>query len=195
MWYTHCWVTETKSLVAGFFTLEVFTEPINLPTIGWADKKDFMLLLVVVCTLTGGQDTREQALRALYEATGGQGWRRHDNWLSSSSGPCTGGESFNMSNSYDVPEETGWYGVECDHATGEVVRLHLVDNALRGTVPTQIASLSRLEHFNVYGNAALSGTVTTQIGALEAYLHWVFPARCSRVRCRRSLVPSASSRC
>jgi hypothetical protein len=71
------------------------------------------------------------ALIALYEATGGTGWRASDNWVTDSSGgrsePC-----------WDF-----WYGVTCDEH-GHVIALELSDNRLVGSLPTALGDLWHL---------------------------------------------------
>ena len=66
-------------------------------------------------------DKRRQALIDLYEATGGDQWRRNDNW-------CT-----------DAPLSE-WYGVNVD-AYGDIVILQLASNGLKGCLPENIGDL------------------------------------------------------
>ena len=66
-------------------------------------------------------DKRRQALIDLYEATGGDQWRRKDNW-------CT-----------DAPLSE-WYGVNAD-AYGDIVNLQLPSNGLKGCLPENIGDL------------------------------------------------------
>ena len=66
-------------------------------------------------------DKRRQALIDLYEATGGDQWRRKDNW-------CT-----------DAPLSE-WYGVNVD-AYGDIVILQLASNGLKGCLPENIGDL------------------------------------------------------
>ena len=73
------------------------------------------------------------ALTALYESTGGDGWTHNDNWCS------------------DKPLNE-WYGVETDEE-GYVISLKLADNNLSGTLPEQVADLSRLSHIDFSRNA------------------------------------------
>lgn len=66
-------------------------------------------------------DKRRQALIDLYEATGGDQWRRNDNW-------CT-----------DAPLSE-WYGVDVD-SYGDIVILQLASNGLKGCLPENIGDL------------------------------------------------------
>ena len=83
------------------------------------------------------------ALEALYDATGGPGWRNSTNWGTS----AALGE---------------WYGVTTD-ADGQVTGLSLVGNGLSGVIPS---ALQRLEHLNdlVLFNNALTGPVPAWLG-------------------------------
>ncbi|MXW17565.1 MAG: hypothetical protein F4Z83_08500, partial [Gemmatimonadetes bacterium] len=94
-----------------------------------------------------GEDSERAALVALYEATEGPGWRFRGNWLS------------------DEPVWR-WHGVTVDDSL-RVVQLRLSDNALRGSIPAELANLTALEVLSVRGNR-LSGTIPPQLGDLSA---------------------------
>ena len=68
-------------------------------------------------------DKRRQALIDLYETTGGDQWRRNDNW-------CT-----------DAPLSE-WYGVRVD-AYGDLASLYLSSNGLKGCLPDTPTPQSR----------------------------------------------------
>ena len=66
--------------------------------------------------------------------------------------------------SCDVKHQDRWHGTVC--AGGTVLRLELMDNGLRGTLPTELGLLPDLTTLVVESNPSLSGTVPTEIGAL-----------------------------
>ena len=90
--------------------------------------------------------TDRGALVALYEATGGAGWTRNDNWLSA--------------------EPLGsWHGVTTD-ATGRVTGLNLSNNGLSGSLPSALGGLDGLRSLFLYGNAGLTGALPESSSAL-----------------------------
>lgn len=78
------------------------------------------------------------ALQALYEATSGVTWQRSDSWMSNYA--CTGTTPF-----FSTPS---WYGVQSCYM-GDVQRLVLGSNGLRGTIPTQIGALTSLSYWRL----------------------------------------------
>lgn len=84
-------------------------------------------------------------LRALYEATGGEGWTHDDNWLTGR------------------PLET-WYGVDVD-AEGRVTGLRLDFNGLRGPLPPELGELDRLQSL-VLSRNELAGAVPPELSRL-----------------------------
>eukprot|EP00752_Nemacystus_decipiens_P001249 g1247.t2 len=91
--------------------------------------------------------TDRAALSALFRSTGGAEWRRKDNW-------DTGADL------------SRWFGVKVD-AQGRVVRLALVGNFLRGTIPKELGKLTALQHLSMFDNQ-LSGTIPPELGKLAA---------------------------
>ena len=85
-------------------------------------------------------------LVAFYHATGGDNWRRKDNWLS------------------DEPLDK-WYGVQTNDQ-GRVVTLRLSYNRLSGSISPQLANLSNLEHLSLSYNQ-LSGSIPPQLANLK----------------------------
>ena len=81
----------------------------------------------------GSVETDRAALVALYEATGGAGWRESENWLS------------------EKPIGD-WYGVMTD-GSGRVSVLSLEDNGLTGALPAAIGNLFHLRQAHLQGNA------------------------------------------
>ncbi|MDE0233028.1 MAG: hypothetical protein OXN93_12175 [bacterium] len=108
-------------------------------------------------------------LAALYEATGGPGWERNENWLT------------------DVPLGN-WAGVNdtsgCSWTTGatpeeiaercakpvngvSVRGLHLSNNALSGPIPPELGDLASLQDLFL-GNNALTGPIPPELGNLAS---------------------------
>ena len=77
-------------------------------------------------------DPERTALRAIYDAAGGDDWTRRDNWCG------------------DLPLGE-WYGVETDD-DGHVIELRLSHNNLRGGIAHEIAQLSRLRVLDLSHN-------------------------------------------
>ncbi len=88
---------------------------------------------------------QREILEALYHATSGSSWRRSDNWLT------------------DAPVGE-WYGVQVD-STGQIVRLDLGGNGLRGTMPGELGDLRTLQRLSLEENY-LSGALPPELGAL-----------------------------
>lgn len=84
-------------------------------------------------------------LVALYNATGGSGWRADGNWNSASA-------------------IRTWYGVRTNSA-GSVTQLVLDNNNLTGTLPPQLGDLAELERLVLDGNQ-FTGTVPPELGNL-----------------------------
>ena len=98
-----------------------------------------------------GADRDRAALEELYMATGGDDWRRNDNWLT------------------DAPLDD-WYGVHfgmynADY--GRVTGLYLGENNLRGDIPPGIARLDSLYALNLYHNR-LTGPIPPEIGNMRS---------------------------
>lgn len=88
--------------------------------------------------------TDREALVRLYEVTDGPNWTDNRNWLS------------------DAPLEE-WYGVDTD-SEGRVTLIYLIDNNLRGVVPTNVLNMGRLNSLLLEGNA-LSGCISEELRA------------------------------
>lgn len=84
------------------------------------------------------------ALVALYHATAGPNWRNSENWLT------------------DAPLED-WSGVRT--RSGRVVRIHLPENTLDGSIPAELGSLTHLEWLSLSINL-LDGPIPAELGNL-----------------------------
>ena len=84
-------------------------------------------------------------LVALYNATGGPGWTRSNNWLTDAS-------------------LGSWYGVSVD-AEGRVVDVDLSSNHLVGPIPPELGALANLRRLGLYAND-LSGPIPLELGKL-----------------------------
>ncbi|MEO5626387.1 MAG: hypothetical protein ABIQ70_10310 [Dokdonella sp.] len=74
-------------------------------------------------------------LRALYDGAGGRNWIRRNGWLTSSN-ECT------------------WEGISCDTQGSHVLRINLIANNLRGSLPGELfSSLPKLQQLTVSGNS------------------------------------------
>ena len=92
--------------------------------------------------------TDREALVALYNATDGPNWINNTNWLS------------------DEPLDK-WYGVEIVHTgTDRVIHLKLRKNNLHGELPSELASLSRLNILDLSSNE-LSGQIPSELASLS----------------------------
>ena len=85
-----------------------------------------------------------EALKALYNSTGGPNWTDHTNWLQTYT-PCT------------------WHGVNCPNE--QLRELHLGYNNLTGTLPEALGDLQHLRMLHLYGNH-LSGPIPGRLGYL-----------------------------
>ncbi len=84
------------------------------------------------------------ALVALYHSTDGPNWRNSENWLT------------------DAPLDD-WHGVRT--RSGRVVRIHLAENGLEGTIPAELGGLVNLEWLSLSINL-LHGPVPVELGNL-----------------------------
>ncbi|WP_192350838.1 PKD domain-containing protein [Algoriphagus sp. Y33] len=88
------------------------------------------------------------ALKAIYNSSGGSGWTNKTGWTTAGS----------------PPDVSGWYGITVDGA-GHVVELNLQNNNLVGTLPTAISGLTYLNSLNVDGNH-LTGAIPATLGSM-----------------------------
>ncbi len=105
--------------------------------------------------LNGDETNIERdALIAFYNATGGDNWKRKDNWCS------------------DKPVNE-WYGITCE--SGFVNGLYMFDNNLNGMLPVELANLSQLQFLEINHNYQLSGELPPELGNLTKLITLVVP--------------------
>ncbi|WP_123912134.1 hypothetical protein, partial [Flavobacterium sp. AJR] len=93
-----------------------------------------------------------QALKALYDSTGGSKWKINTGWDFST--PVT---------SWNKTTKTGWYGITV--VNGQVASLSLGENNLTGFIPSEIGQLKFLKFLSLRDNK-LSGSIPEEISAL-----------------------------
>ena len=90
--------------------------------------------------------SEQDALRALYETTGGPDWTNRGNW-------------------WGTGRPLGeWHGVSVD-GQGRVTGLVLTDNGLAGAFPPELGALTHLRALDLRDNA-LTGPIPAELGAL-----------------------------
>ena len=89
--------------------------------------------------------TERDVMTMFYEETEGNSWSEASNWLS------------------DEPLDE-WHGVTVDE-DGQVTSIEIAGNNLTGTIPLELAQLSRLQTLNLQFNA-LSGSIPSELGEL-----------------------------
>ena len=155
------WIAELpRGRAAGLDSREhrfgIAANPTDKPrtgTIVFRDRNsDLSDELTVVQSAWEDPDPERSALRAIYDAAGGGGWTKSDNW-------CT-----------DKPLGE-WYGVETDEE-GHVVALRLPKNNLMGTISEGIARLTKLRHIDLSWNA-LEGELTWKDKTNHTICSWM----------------------
>lgn len=89
------------------------------------------------------------ALTALYRSTAGAGWHDRSGWLGRPGTECQ------------------WHGVVCDAGKSAVVELRLSSNGLAGTIPPELAGLTRLRVLDLRSNA-LEGAIPAELGQISS---------------------------
>ena len=111
------------------------------------EGNDFDELVLPFCAaLAEAMATDRAVLVAFYHATDGPDWINSDHWLS------------------DTPLDE-WYGVTTDRR-GHVIELHLHDNRVGGTIPSELSQLARLEELSLSDNQ-LTGEIPADLGLLS----------------------------
>ena len=94
-----------------------------------------------------------EALIALYNACNGPNWNNRTNWRNADD------TDFN-----DPGTEGSWYGVTTDSSNTRVLMIELVENNLKGSLPSEIGNLPGLVSLNLTANGLTS--LPPEIGAL-----------------------------
>lgn len=122
------------------------------------------MLLIFTALLFAGRISAQvseadfKALEALYEATGGAGWKNNAGWdfRHASAGEVT---------VYNAQDGTGWYGIN-EIRNGRVSKLELPGNGLKGDLPDAVWDLDGLRTLNLSDNA-LTGTISPRVGGMK----------------------------
>lgn len=107
------------------------------------DDYEAWLEQIPVKTVATCSNLESSVLASLYSATNGHNWASNTNWLS------------------DRPLGA-WHGVTTD-AQGHVTRIDLTNNNLSGSVPGELAGLSKLKSLNLSTNGFLSGPLPPEL--------------------------------
>ena len=106
------------------------------------------------CTERGGGEadyTEREALMELYNALGGERWANNAGW------------------GQGAPSDR-WHGIRVN-ARGQVTRVDLFNNGLKGSLPESIGALRHVRYLNLKGNK-LTGSIPESIGQM-ASLEWL----------------------
>ena len=107
-------------------------------------------ILVTALSVAGAVPPAERnALVALHESTGGDGWDDATGWLG------------------DPGTECDWLGVMCDDPREHVVGIQLAGNGLSGTLPDALGDLTRLETLDL-SRGRIGGPIPAVLGTLQA---------------------------
>ncbi len=87
------------------------------------------------------------ALKAIYNGTGGGHWLNRTAWLGLTGSECT------------------WAGVQCNTARTTVTALDLSENGLTGKLPASLGNLANLQSLDLEGNS-ISGPLPSTVGKL-----------------------------
>jgi Leucine-rich repeat (LRR) protein len=121
------------------------------------------LLLLLALSVQGVAQVSEQefqALKAIYNATGGDNWKNRTGW-----------ENINTSaTKNDVT--TAWFGIS-EIIDGHITSFRPYLNNLAGTLPPQLGDLKWLEVLSFYGNS-LTGVLPSEIGNLTSLVELNF---------------------
>ncbi|KPA10489.1 protein containing DUF1566 [Candidatus Magnetomorum sp. HK-1] len=95
--------------------------------------------------------TERQALLDLFNATSGDSWVNHSNWIGYTGTECT------------------WYGVTCNAEKNHITAISLGENRLTGYIPDSIFQLEYLQKIDIHGNILL-GQIPMSIMNLTALI-------------------------
>ena len=93
-----------------------------------------------------------EALIAFYNSTTGDNWYFKNGWNGAAGTEC------------------GWYGVLCSSLSGSVVKIRLPDNALSGSIPSELGKLENLTHLNL-GLNSLTGGIPAELSNLTKLIN------------------------
>jgi Leucine-rich repeat (LRR) protein len=113
------------------------------------------------------------ALVSLYNATSGANWGKQNNWLTGAADTWLGiGVTSERVTSISLPANNLTGELPTDvYTLSELINLILNDNALSGTLSTQVGNLTKLKILNLGGND-MTGTVPTEIYALTGLINF-----------------------
>ena len=114
-------------------------------------------LLLIGLTMSGTAYSQvpsweREALIALYNATDGDNWSINNGWNGAAGAECD------------------WWGVTCSSLSGSVVKIRLYNNALSGSIPSMLGSLTNLTTLYLNDNS-LSGSIPAELGKLINLTH------------------------
>ncbi|HPR32411.1 MAG TPA: hypothetical protein PLK12_09955, partial [Prolixibacteraceae bacterium] len=114
----------------------------------------FCTLLLALSLATKAQVSEQefQALKALYNSTGGDSWNNRTGW-----------ENINTTATKD-DVTTAWFGISTITG-GHITEMSLTANNLDGGIPSEIGSLTWLNWLSFYNNN-LSGSIPAEFGNL-----------------------------
>jgi hypothetical protein len=114
-----------------------------------------IILLALTATVKAQVSEQEfQALKALYNATGGDSWTKRTGW-----------ENINSTATKDDVTTT-WIGIKTI-VDGHITKIDFYDNNLAGPLPPEISNLQWLKILSIYYNK-LSGQLPEEIGEMLA---------------------------
>ena len=102
------------------------------------------------------------ALIALFEATGGDNWKRHRYWLTDAPLGVWEGVDTSSRAPQQLAGIAAWQG---EDRSGSVIGIYLADNGLTGTLPADLGALEELQELFVPLNN-LAGSIPPELGEL-----------------------------
>lgn len=146
------WITGNISETSGGYkislTIEANSGEERSDKISVLDESSNVVQEIPVSQLANTSFAEKRALEALYNDCGGKDWTKSDNWCSSK--PLS-----------------DWYGVGVDEK-GNVTKLDLSNNNLKGELPARLAELKMLKELYLYGNC-LSGSLPAGMRLLDGW--------------------------
>jgi len=103
-------------------------------------------------------DVEFQALKALFDNTGGASWTTKTNWPTAGNWPATA----------TAAQMATWYGVTVTN--GDIIKVIVSNNNLTGTIPASLGNLTSLTQLFLLGNQ-LTGSIPAELGNLTNLTH------------------------